>query len=95
MEYFDPVNGVDQREGVRAAVRNKLNTKDGAFAVLNVGNATAACKDELNLVIQFAVIGTGADPSHAGIFGFAAKNAATARVLAELVGPCDTFPANS
>lgn len=95
MEYFDPVNRPEQIEGVRAAVSAKLNTTSGAFAVLNVGEATNACKETLDLLIQIAVIGSGDDLSHTGIFGYERNNTAAAMLLSGLISPSDIFSSRS
>ena len=62
-----------------------------AFAVLNVGVATAACKNDLNIDIQVVALGESHDPSHVGIFGYVAGDTNTAAALARQVR--EVYPA--
>ncbi len=93
MEYFDPVDYNRQTDGVREVVRRKLDIRTGSFAVLNVGDAVAVCQKTLDIDIRFAVVDNVSDPSHTGVFGYSQYNAATARLLANLIGPGDLFAA--
>ncbi len=83
----------DDEAGVRKALTDKgfQVSRGAAFAVLNVGAATAACKSELNLDIQVIALGETHDPSHAGIFGYTEHNTDAAATLARQVR--EVYPA--
>lgn len=67
------------------------------FAVLNVGTATAVCKNSLNLDIKFVLLDELDDPSHTGIYGLDLADDETqglaAQVLAQSVLPAEVYPA--
>ena len=65
--------------------------RNAAFAVLNIGVATAACKNDLNIDIQVVALGESHDPSHVGIFGYVAGDTNTAAALARQVR--EVYPA--
>ena len=58
------------------------------------GVSIATCQDNLNLEIQFVALGEAHDPSHTGIYGYTAHNAAVATLLATLVNPDEVYPAD-
>lgn len=86
LEHFHGSDRQVQIAGVRTALTGKgFQIRPGtAFAILNVGAATTACKADLNVDIQFTVLGESHDPSHTGIFGYTAEDTDTAAVLAKL-----------
>jgi hypothetical protein len=65
----------------------------GRFAVLNVGAAKAAVREELGLSLRVEHDPLPDDPSHAGISGFPADDLAAAVELAALVSQEDSYPA--
>ena len=95
LEYFHDSDRPTQIAGVRQALTDKgFQVRRAArFAVLNVGVAVAACSDQLNLAIQFVVLGESHDPSHTGIYGYTASHALAAAALAESVSPNEIHPA--
>ncbi|MDE2919233.1 MAG: hypothetical protein OXR64_05240 [Chloroflexota bacterium] len=66
---------------------------NGRFAVLNVGAAKAAVREELGLSLRIEHDPLFDDPSHAAISGFPADNLAVAVELTTLVSREDTYPA--
>ena len=60
----------------RRDIRN--NGALAPFAVLNVGDATDACRAQLNRNIQFTALDEPHDPSHTGIFGYTMDDTDTA-----------------
>ena len=95
MEYFHDSDRQSQIAGVRKALTDKgfQVSRGTAFAVLNVGAATAACKSELNLDIQIIALGEAHNPSHAGIFGYTEHNTDASSTLARQVR--EVYPAAS
>ena len=96
LEYFHDSERSDQISGVRQALAGKgfRVSGGGSFAVLNVADSTAVTRDNLNIAIQFIVLGETHDPSHAGIFGYTAENSAVIAVmLAQSVNPNEIYPA--
>lgn len=93
MEYFHNTDHQFQTAGVRKALTDKgfHVSRGAAFAVLNVGAATAACKSELNLGVQVIALGETHDPSHAGIFGYTEHNTDAAATLARQIH--EVYPA--
>ena len=87
LEHFHDSDRRSQISGVRQALADKgfRVSAAGAFAVLNVGDATDACRAELNRIIQFTALGEPHDPSHTGIFGYTMADTDTAAVLAKTV----------
>ena len=87
LEHFHDSDRRSQISGVGQALADKgfRVSAAGAFAVLNVGDATDACRAELNRNIQFTVLGEPHDPSHAGIFGYTMADTNIAAVLAKMV----------
>ena len=87
LEYFHNFDRQSQIAGVRQALADKgfRIRPSAAFAVLNVGDATDACRAELNRNIQFTALGEQHDPSHTGIFGYTMADTDTAAVLAKTV----------
>ena len=92
LEYFHDSDRQCQIAGVHQALTDKgfRVRHTAAFAVFNVGVATAACKTDLNLDIQIITLGESHDPSHTGIFGYTAEDTDTAAVLARQVR--EVFP---
>lgn len=97
LEYFHDSERSTQINGVRRALSGKgfRVSRNAAFAVLNVGSTTAQCGNTLNIDIQFVALGESHDPSHTGIYGYVAQNAAVAELLAGLVNPREVYPAAS
>ena len=95
LEHFHDSERSTQIDGVRRSLSGKgfRFSRSAAFAVLNVGSATTQCGDALNVDIQFVVLGESHDPSHTGIYGYVAQNAAVAELLAGLVSPRAVYPA--
>lgn len=95
LEHFHDSERSTQIAGVRRALSGKgfRISRNAAFAVLNVGGAAAQCRNALNIDIQFIVLAESQDPSHTGIYGYLAQNAAVAELLAGLVGPTEIYPA--
>ena len=95
LEHFHDFERSAQINGVRRALVGKgfRISRNAAFAVLNVGIATVLSRNALNVAIQFVVLGERHDPSHTGIYGYAAQNAAVAEALARLVNPTEIYPA--
>ena len=95
LEYFHDSHRLLQIVGVRQALVDKgfRVRPNASFAVLNVGAAVARCRSTLKFDIQFIALGEPHDPSHTGIFGYTAQNAAVAALLAELVSPGEVYPA--
>ncbi len=96
--WLERVAGSNRREQVDS-VRRALTAKGfrvagtSSFAVLNVGRAVAEFRDVLGISIRIIALGENNDPSHTGIYGYAAHNVAGAALLAALVGPDDVHPA--
>lgn len=95
MDYFHNTDRQFQIAGVRKALTDKgfQVSRGTAFAVLNVGAATAARKNELDLNIQIIALGEAHDPSHVGIFGYTEHNADAASTLARQVR--EVYPAGA
>ena len=93
LEYFHDSDRASQIAGVRQAFADKgfRVRRNATFAVLNVGTTAERCRDELNVVIQFVVLGEPHDPSHTGIFGYAPGDYITAAALAYSVS--EEYPA--
>ena len=93
LEHFHDSDRQVQIAGVRTALTGKgfRISPGAAFAILNVGAAIIACKADLNVDIQFTVLGEKHDPSHTGIFGYTAEDTNTAAVLAKLAR--EVYPA--
>ena len=95
LEHFHDSDRQAQIAGVQQALTDKgfRVRRNAAFAVLNVGAATAVCENDLNLDIQVVALGEAHDPSHAGIFGYVAGDTNTAATLARQVR--EVYPAAS
>ena len=95
LEHFHDSERSTQIDGVRRSLSGKgfRISRNAVFAVLNVGSATIQCGNTLNVDIQFVVLGERRDPSHAGIYGYVAQNAAVAELLAQLLNPDHVYPA--
>ena len=95
LEYFSDSDRDIQISGVRQALTDKgFRVRSTAlFAVLNVGEWVAACGDAVDVRIRFMALGEDHDPSHAGIFGYHARNATVAAILALMVRPDEIYPA--
>lgn len=87
MEHFHDSDRQVQIAGVQQALTDKgfHVRRNAVFAVLNVGAAITACKNDSNLDIQIIALGESHDPSHTGIFGYTAEDTDTAAVLARQV----------
>ena len=86
LEHFHDADRPSQIAGVLQALADKgfRASRTASFAVLNVGAAITACKNDLNLDIKIIALGESHDPSHTGIFGYTAEDTDTAAVLANL-----------
>ena len=95
LEYFHDTDRRLQIDGVAQVLLDKGFgvRRTASFAVLNVGAAISACREYLNLDIQFVTLGESHDPSHAGIYGHADRHNAVAAMLAALVSPDEVYPA--
>ena len=95
LEHFHDSDRQAQIAGVQQALTDKgfRVRRNAAFAVLNVGAATAVCENDLNIDIQVVALGDAHDPSHAGIFGYVAGDTNTAATLARQVR--EVYPAAS
>ncbi len=96
LEHFHDTDRPSQIAGVQRALTDKgfRVRRSASFAVLNAGVSIAMCQDNLNLEIQFVALGEAHDPSHTGIYGYTAHNAAVATLLATLVNPDEVYPAD-
>ena len=87
LEYFHPVG----RQFQVAAVQNALESKgfrasrNGGFAILNVGAAVQQVYDDCNVLLNFRPLGQASDPSHTGIFGYDVDDTDVAESLAKSV----------
>ncbi len=97
LEYFHDSDRQSQISGAQHALADKgfRVRPTASFAVLNVGIATAACRNNLGLDIRFIVLGESHDPSHAGIYGYTTRNAAAAALLAMSVDSNEIYPATN
>ena len=95
MEYSHDSERLAQIAGVLQALADKgfRASRTASFAVLNVGAAATACKDDSNLDIKIIALGEKHDPSHTGIFGYTAEDTDTAATLARQVR--EVYPAAS
>ena len=95
LEHFHPADRDIQLAGVRQTLRDKgfRMARSGHFVALNVGNAMARCRQELNVEIRFINLGEAHDLSHTGIYGLETNVARAARVLAQAVSPAEVYPA--
>ena len=93
LEHFHDSDRQAQIAGVHRALTDKgfQVRRNAAFAVLNVGVATTACKNDLNIDILVVALGESRDPSHAGIYGYVAGDTNTAATLARQVR--EVYPA--
>ena len=95
LEHFHPADRDVQLSGVRQTLRDKgfRMAHTGHFGVLNVGDAMARCRQELNVEIRFITLGDARDPSHTGIYGLAGNGEEVALELAQAVSPAEVYPA--
>ena len=97
LEYFHNSERQSQIAGVHRALADKgFHVRAStSSAVLNVGITIVVCKNALNVDIQILTLGEPHDPSHTGIFGYQARNATVAAILATMVRPDEIYPATN
>lgn len=93
LEHFHDYDRQAQIAGVQQALTGKgfHVRRNTAFAVLSVGAAATACQNDLSLDIQIVALRELRDPSHADIFGYAARDINTAATLARQAYPAASF----
>ena len=87
LEYFHPADRQFQVVAVQDALESKgfRVSRNGGFAILNVGTAVQQIYRIYNVLLNFRPLGQASDPSHTGIFGYGADDTDVAESLANLV----------
>ena len=87
LEYFHPADRQFQVVAVRNALESKgfRVSRNGGFAILNVGTAVQRVYNDCNVLLNFRPLGQVRDPSHTGIFGYSIDDTDVAESLANLV----------
>ena len=87
LEYFHPADRRFQVVAVRNALERKgfRVSRNGGFAILNVGAAVQRVYGDCNVLLNFRPLGHASDPSRTGIFGYGADDTDVAESLANLV----------
>ncbi len=93
LEHYKTLNFTQAIDCIRSALRKKLRlSKNGQFAVLQVGDVKKVILRNSNLPCRIVRKQQKGDPSHCGIFGYDAYDDAIPEELAELVQSKDMFP---
>ena len=89
LEYFGEPTLVTAVERIRAVFSEKgyRVSRNGRFAVLNIGDAKTAVEEATGRAVNFDYLPLDDDPSHAGIRGYTADDLAIAVELAALLIP--------
>lgn len=98
LEYFHDYARLIQIVGARQALADKgfRVSPSASFVALNVGDSITLCRQNLNVIIRFIVLGEAHDPSHTGIFGYAVQNNdAIATQLASSINSNEIYAAAS
>ena len=95
LEYFQEPDLSTAVQRVREAFRAKgfRLGRRGAFAIIMVGDAKKAIREQSGNLLRFEYAPSHDDASHAAIYGYTARDLVVAAELAALVGPRDVYPA--
>lgn len=95
LEYFQSPYLPTAIQRIREVFRSKgfRLPRRGAFAVLDVGGARTAVRENSGCSLRFEYAPSRDDPSHAAIYGYGASDLAVAAELAALIGPQAVYPA--
>ena len=97
LEYFDEPTRDTAIERVRAVFSEKgyRVSRNGRFAVMNVGAAKGAVPKDMGLTLSISHIPLEEDQSHAGILGYTSHDLAVAVELVALLTQEDIYPAET
>ena len=89
IEYFNAPDFNSRMIKVQNEASKHRDIRNGAFAILNVGNIKKTILKKLRLPLEIKL--EHDYPSHAGIYGYTADNLQITHKLAEMVKPEDMF----